>query len=229
VLKPRHSARSLRRSLGALEISYGAVERALAVAHNVPDAVRQAGFRSMLSNLQKLGALGAQARVGRGAALKYTPTELHRLVLTLEFCELGIPPAMAVSLVNTYWESKLKAIIGAAERGVVHEEPPGNDVIIHLGGVSLRTGSLRGEQFPGVPNLNQCKFSELPSYIKQWMAMKPSDPVPPRALVVNLSARLRTFHSALADAYMDELRAERRATLSGERPRPRAPKARKHK
>jgi hypothetical protein len=211
------------------EISYGAVERALAVAHNVPDAVRQAGFRSMLSNLQKLGALGAQARVGRGAALKYTPTELHRLVLTLEFCELGIPPATAVSLVNTYWESKLKAIIGAAERGVVHEEPPGNDVIIHLGGVSLRTGSLRGEQFPGVPNLNQCKFSELPSYIKQWMAMKPSDPVPPRALVVNLSARLRTFHSALADAYMDELRAERRATLAGEQPRPKAPKARKHK
>jgi hypothetical protein len=211
------------------EIPYGAVERALAVAHNVPDAVRQAGFRSMLSNLQKLGALGAQARVGRGAALKYTPTELHRLVLTLEFCELGIPPATAVSLVNTYWESKLKAIIGAAERGVVHEEPPGNDVIIHLGGVSLRTGSLRGERFPGVPNINQCKFSELPSYIKQWMAMTPSDPVPPRALVVNLSARLRTFHSALADAYMDELRAERPATLPGEQPRPKARKARKHK
>jgi hypothetical protein len=211
------------------EISYGAVERALAAAHNVPDTVRQAGFRSMLSNLQKLGALGAQARVGRGAALKYTPTELHRLVLTLEFCELGIPPATAVSLVNTYFEAKLTAIIDKAERGVVHEEPPGNDVIIHLGGVSLRTGSLRGERFPGVPNINHCKLSELPRYITQWMAMTPNDRVPPRALVVNLSARLRTFHSALADANMDELLAERRATLSGQRPRPKARKARKHK
>jgi hypothetical protein len=211
------------------EISYGSVERALAVAHNVPDAVRQAGFRSMLSNLQKLGALGNQARVGRGAALKYTPTELHRLVLTLEFCELGIPPATAVSLVKTYWESKLKAIISAAETGIMHEEPPGNDVIIHLGGVSLRTASLRGERLPGVPNINRCKLSELPRYIAQWMAMTPNDPVAPRALVVNLSARLRIFHSALADAYRDELRAERRATLAGKKPRPRARKARKHK
>jgi hypothetical protein len=211
------------------EISYGSVERALAAAHNVPDAVRQAGFRSMLSNLQKLGALGARARVGRGAALKYTPTELHRLVLTLEFCELGIPPATAVSLVNTYWESKLEAIISAAERGIVHEEPPGNDVIIHLGGVSLRTDSLRGERFPGVPNINRCKLSELPRYIGQWMAMTPNHRVAPRALVVNLSARLRAFHTALADAYMDELRVERQATLAGKQPRPKARKARKHK
>jgi hypothetical protein len=211
------------------EISYGAVEQALAVAHNVPDAVRQAGFRSMLSNLQKLGALGAQARVGRGAALKYTPIELHRLVLALEFCELGMPPATAVSLVNTYWESKLKAIIGTAEKGVMHEDPPSNDIIIHLGGVSLRTGNLRDELFPGVPNINRCKLSELPRYITEWMAMTPNDRVPPRALVVNLSARLRAFHCALADANTDELRAERRATLAGKQPRPKARKARKHK
>jgi hypothetical protein len=212
-----------------VEISYGAVERALAVTHRISDAVRQAGFRSMLSNLQKLGALGAQARVGRGAALKYGPTELHRLILTLEFCELGIPPATAVSLVNTYWEPKLKAIIGAAESAIMHDEPPRNDIIIHLGGVSLRTGSLRGEEFPGVPNINRCKLSELPRYIKQWMAMAPHDPVPPRALVVNLSARLRTFYSALNDAYMAELLDERRATLADEQPQPKARKARKHK
>ena len=199
-----------------VEISYGAVERALAVSYRIPDDVRQAGFRSMLSNLQKLGALGAQARVGRGAALKYGPTELHRLILTLEFCELGIPPATAVSLVDTYWDSKLKAIMGAAEWGILHEEPPGNDVIIHLGGVSLRTGSLRGEEFPGVPNINRCKLSGLPDTIKRWMAMNRDDLVPPRALIVNLSARLRDFHTALADAHMDELRAERRAALAGE-------------
>jgi hypothetical protein len=208
------------------EVPYGAVERALAVTHNIPDAVRQAGFRSMLSNLQKLGALGAQARVGRGAALKYTLIELHRLVLTLEFCELGIPPATAVSLVDTYWEPKLKAIIDTAEGTVAHEEPPGNDIIIHLGGVALRTGSLRGEQFPGVPNINRCKLSELPRYIEKWMAMASTDPVPPRALIVNLSARLRSFHSALSDAYMDELHAERRAALAVEQPQPRPRKAR---
>jgi hypothetical protein len=211
------------------EFSYGAVERALAVIYRISDDVRQAGFRSMLSNLQKLGALGAQARVGRGAVLRYGPTELHRLILTLEFCELGIPPATAVSLINTYWEPKLKAIMGTAERAIVHGEPPSNDLIIHLGGVSLRTGSLRDEEFPGVPNINRCKLSELPDTIKRWMAMNQDDLVPPRALIVNLSARLRDFHTALANANMDELLAERRAALAGEQPLPKAGKARKHK
>ena len=163
-----------------------------------------------------------------GAALKYTSTELHRLILTLEFCELGIPPATAVSLVNTSW-NKLKAIMGTAERAIVHDESPSNDIIIHLGGVSLRTGSLRDEEFPGVPNINRCKLSELPDSIKRWMAMNQDDRVPPRALVVNLSARLRAFHTALADAHMDEVGAERRATLAGEQPLPKAGKARKHK
>jgi hypothetical protein len=205
------------------QASYGTVERALANAHGISDAIRQAGFRSMLSNLQKLGALGAQARVGRGTALKYGPTELHRLVLTLEFCELGIPPATAVALVDTYWKQKLKDIIAAAERTVMHEEPPDNDVIIHLGGISLRTGPLKGERFPGVPNINRCRLSELPRYIKFWMAMTPDDQVPPRALVMNLSARLRSFHRALAASHMDELLAERRDTTATEPPRPKAP------
>jgi hypothetical protein len=209
------------------EISYGAVERAFAATHDISDTVRQAGFRSMLSNLQKLGALGAQARVGRGAALKYGPTELHRLLLTLEFCELGIPPATAVALVETYWESKLNAICRDAERNnpaVRGGEPidPANDIVVHLGGISLRTGLLRGERFPGVPNINRCKLSQLPYYIEQWMRMTPDDPVPPRALVVNLSARLRSFHCALADAHMDELRAEHRAALATEKVQPQA-------
>jgi hypothetical protein len=42
-----------------------------------------------------------------------------------------------------------------------------------------------------------------------WMTMKPDDPLglPPRALVTNLSMRLRAFHAALADLYLDEQRA----------------------
>ena len=209
------------------ETSYGPIERALAITHGISDAVRQAGFRSMLSNLQKLGALGAQARVGRGAALKYGPTELHRLILTLEFCELGIPPATAVALVDTYWEPQLKKIIADANRVVERDEPPSNDVIIHLGGVSLRTGPLKGERFPGVPNINRCTLSELPKYIAQWMAMAADDPVPPRALVVNLSARLRAFHAAFAKAFLEEALAERREAAAEERKPPaRKPKGR---
>jgi len=182
-----------------VDFSYGEVERALAATHGIRDAVRQTGFRSMLSNLQKLGALGAQARVGRGA----------------------------VGLVDRYWESKLKAICRDAERNnpaIRGGQPPepDDDIVVHLGGVSLRTGLLRGEQFPGVPNINRCKLSELPYYIEQWMRMTPDDPVPPRALVVNLSARLRGFHRALADAHMNELHAEHRAALATEQVQPKA-------
>jgi hypothetical protein len=210
-----------------VDFPYRQVEKALATTHGISDAVRQAGFRSMLSNLQKLGALGAKARVGRGAALRYGPTELHRLVLTLEFCELGIPPATAVGLVNRYWESKLKAICRDAERNNPairggEAIDPADDIVVHLGGIRLRTGLLRGERFPAVPNINRCKLSELPRYIEQWMMMTPDDPAPPRALVVNFSARLRSFHRALADAHMDELRAEHRAALATEQMRPKA-------
>lgn len=206
------------------ETSYGPIERALATTHGISDAVRQAGFRSMLSNLQKLGALGARARVGRGAALKYGPTELHRLILTLEFCELGIPPATAVALVDTYWQPKLKEIIADAERVVGRKEPSSNDVIIHLGGVSLRTGPLKGERFPGVPNINRCKLSELPKYIAQWMAMTPNDPVPPRALVLNLSARLRAFHAEFAKSYLDDALNEAADARGGKQTKKRAQK-----
>ena len=70
----------------------------------------------MLNNLQKLGVLGEAARVGRGAPLAYTPVELHRLLVAIELCELGVPPATTVALIASYWESKLKAICSDAER-----------------------------------------------------------------------------------------------------------------
>jgi hypothetical protein len=201
-----------------LQLPYRAIERALARTHGVPDSVREAGFRSMLSNLQKLGILGEDARVGRGAALGYTPDMMHRLVLGLELCELGIPPATAVALITAYWESRLKKICRDAMQNfpaVRGGQPsdPDDDTILHLGGVALRTGTLKGARSPTIPNINQCQLRDLPMRIRLWMMMRPDDPVPPRALVLNLSARLSAFHDALAHTYMDELAAEGRAAI----------------
>jgi hypothetical protein len=210
--------------LPELKFSYGVVERALAIAYGVPEAVRPAGFRSMVANLQKLGALGDQARRGRGVALSYTPTEFNRLILALEFCELGVPPATAVSLIERHWKAELEPIVHAAGIGFAYEVPRGKDVILGLIGVGFRTGSLRGEKSPVVSNIEQCSLDDLPAAMNRWMKGKPNDPAPPRALVVNLSARLRAFHGALADTYMDELAAERRATLAGDEPLPKARK-----
>ena len=116
---PRNTVEPAARvKLPDLKFPYGVVERALAVAYNIPDAVRPAGFRSMLANLQKMGSLGLQARVGRGAALTYTPVEMHRLVLALELSEFGLPPATVVGLLDTYWDSTLWPIIYAAARPI---------------------------------------------------------------------------------------------------------------
>jgi hypothetical protein len=186
------------------------VERALAVAYDIPQALRPAGFRSMVANLQKLGALGPQARVGRGRTLTYTPLELHRFLLALELSEFGLAPATAVSIIETYWETKLEPIVDAALTRLMHGEPGGGDVILCLRGVTLRTASLRGEA-PGVPNIDQCSLDQLPIAMATWMTATANDPAPPRALVVNLSARLRAFHTALADANLDDALAERSA------------------
>jgi hypothetical protein len=206
--------------LPPLTFSYGVVEKALAVAHGISETVRPAGFRSMVSNLQKHGVLGPHSRVGRGATLVYGPVEMHRLVLALELCELGVPPATAAGLLDRYWESTLRAITFAAARSIgrVPEEPIGNDTILYLGGVGFRTGLLRGEKSPVVPIIGQCVLDELPVAMTQWMMVTPSEPAPPRGLVVNLSARLRAFHSALGAANLDDALAERRAALAGDEP-----------
>jgi hypothetical protein len=122
--------------------------------------------------------------------------------------------ATAVALITAYWDSKLKAICTAAGRNmpaVRGSKPidPADDVILYLGGVALRTGSLKGTRSPTIPNINHCPLSKLPNHITQWMKVGDDQvpmALPPRALVVNLSARLRAFHDALSSTYMEELR-----------------------
>ena len=196
-----------------LKFSYGVVEKALAVAYGISDERRPVGFRGMISNLQKHGVLGPQSRVGRGAHLVYTPLEMHRLVLALEFSEFGLPPATVVGLLETYWESILWPIIYAAARpiGLLPEEPEGKDTVLFLGGGGLRTDSLRGAAGPIVPVIDRCSLDELPVAMPRWMTTTPNA----RGLIVNLSARLRAFHTALGDANLDDALAERAAALAG--------------
>jgi hypothetical protein len=180
--------------LPPLEFPYGVIERTLAAAYGIPDVRRAVGFRGMLSNLQKLGVLGPQSRVGRGAPLTYTPNEFERLVLTMEFCEFGLPPAAAVGLVGRYWDGTLKAIVFAAGDSLALADPPprGKDTILYVGGLALRTSSLRGEKPPIAPVIEHCTLDDLPDAMKRWMQT-----TPPRGLIVNLSERLRAFHGTL--------------------------------
>jgi hypothetical protein len=193
--------------LKMFECGYGAVEAALVQAYRIP-AKAQGAFRGRLGALQKQGLFGVKSMPGKGVALRYGPDQFHRLVFACELLEFGISPAMVLRLVESLWERRLRKIFKDAEHAVMkHEDAGPDDVILHMGGVHLMVDGWSD----AVPNVNSCPLSKLPDHMAMWMSMRPDDPsgLPPRALVTNLSMRLRAFHAALSASYMDELRAER--------------------
>jgi hypothetical protein len=186
---------------------FGAVEAALVQTYRIP-AKAVGAFRSRLGALQKQGLFGAKHMPGKGVALGYGPDQFWRLIFVCELFEFGIAPAVVLRLVKSLWERRLRKIFMDAEDAVVkHEDAGPDDIIMHLGGAHLMLDGWSD----AVPNVNSCPLSKLSDNMLMWMSMRPDDPsgLPPRALVTNLSMRLRAFHTALGPAYMDELRAER--------------------
>ncbi len=173
--------------------SYRHVEAALVQTYRVP-AHAVGAFRGRLGNLQKLGLFGPKNMPGRGAALVYGPDQLHRLVFACELFEFGIfSPATVMNLVQALWASRLKKIFDKAEDAAFRRDGPGpDDIVMHMGGVHLMTSSWSD----AIPNVNACVLSKLPGYVDAWMRM---DRLPARALIMNLSSRLRQFHITLAD------------------------------
>jgi hypothetical protein len=189
------------------ECGYGAVEAALLQAYRVP-AKAAGAFRGRLGALQKQGIFGVRNQPGKGVALRYGPDQFHRLVFACEMLEFGVAPSVVLSLVESLWDRRLRKIFRDAEDIVVrHEDAGADDVILHIGGAHLMGDGWSN----AVPNINACPLGKLPDHMAMWMSMRPDDPsgLPPRALVTNLSMRLRAFHTALGISYMDELRAER--------------------
>jgi len=185
-----------------------ATEAALVQTYRIP-AKAVGAFRSRLGALQKAGLFGSKNRPGKGVALRYGPDQFHRLIFVCELFEFGIAPSVVLSLVKSLWGPRLRDIFKDAEDAVMkHQDVAGpDDVILHMGGVHLMVDGFSD----AVPNVNSCTLSELSNNMSMWMAIKPDDSsrLPPRALVTNLSMRLRAFHIALGGSYMDELRAER--------------------
>jgi hypothetical protein len=187
---------------------FGAVEAALMQAYRIP-AKAEGAFRGRLGALQKQGLFGVRNQPGKGVALRYGPDQFHRLVFACEMFEFGVAPSVVLSLVKSLWERRLRRIFSAAETAVMKcQDAAGpDDIILHLGGAHLMVDGFSD----AVPNVNSCTLSKLPDHMAMWMSMRPDDPsgLPPRALVTNLSMRLRAFHTALGVSYMAELRAER--------------------
>jgi hypothetical protein len=186
--------------------SFSVVLGGLVRTYNIPPKALGA-FRGRLGHLQRRGLFGGRHMPGRGVALTYKPDQLHRLIFACEALEFGFSPALILDLVRSLWVRKephvgLNEIFAKAEAAAtIHPGPNGentaHDIVLHFGGVSLLTDAWSN----AVPNVNFCELHHLPNHMAMWMRMVPDDPagLPPRALVTNLSMRLRAFHRALVN------------------------------
>jgi hypothetical protein len=175
------------------EVSFRPVEAALVRTYGV--GARDLGrFRSRLTFLQKGGLLGVSP--GKGKALRYTPDLVHRMLFAMEVAELGVSPAGILGTVADLWESRIRRIFEQAE--TARRAPSGpDDIVMMLGGISLTVGAWTSTA-RALPNVNGFPLHRLAGTLDLLMRY---DKPPPRAVVVNLSARLRTFHAALAEAH----------------------------
>lgn len=188
----------------AFETRYGPIEDALMAIHRIPGELRSA-FRARLAALQREGLLGAKNQVGRGHKLVYGPDELHRLVFASELLEFGVGRSTILSVVEKWWKSRLEKIFADAETAAMGE-PGAHDVVLHLAGARLLADALCDT----VPNVDSCRLGKLPALMSKWLAPDDAVQMPPRTMIVNLTARLRVFHNTFTDAYMADLLAERR-------------------
>jgi hypothetical protein len=172
------------------------------------DDVRRQAFRARINYFQRAKVLGEGVAVGKGKKNDYSLVQIERWFACLELTELGLSPTTVGELIKTCWDL-FEPIIRAAQGSVVNE-PGAGDVVLCLGGVHVMSGNWAPQSgFPGVPSIQGCTLGRLPDRVMAWMRMTASDRAAPRLLIVNLSERLRQFHTALGDAYTEELIAER--------------------
>jgi hypothetical protein len=182
--------------LAWLRFSFASLEAAFIRTYGIAPA-DQARFRARLTFLQRGGLFGARNRPGKGTRLGYDIDMMRRVLFCVELAELGIAPSEQLKLVAELWDKRICEIFNEAETANRHG---GDDIVLLMTGVSLMVEAAWGG---AVPNINSTTLSKLPA--KMALAMRPrskDDPLLPRLLAVNLSARLRRFHDALADVHL---------------------------
>lgn len=172
--------------------TYAVIERALAATYDVAQKDVPA-LRSRLGALQRGGLFGA-ARPGKGRKLAYGPDQFHRLVFALELTAFGIAPSLILELVESFWDSKLHSIFSAAESAITRPTAGGDIALVLIGGDQM----FRTRSSAAALRVTYAPLRDMPQCIT--MAMR-DDPLPARAVILNLTRRLSRFHTALTDAH----------------------------
>ena len=191
---------------------YRDVEVALVAAYRVPKTAAGA-FRAKLTDAQKAGLLGATNRPGKGAAISYGPDEFHRLVFACEMFEFGIAPAIVLRLVDARWGQLRQMFRDAEKPAGKTADPTPDDIVMYIGGAQMMIDAWS----KAVPNVKWCPLHELSARMLGWMTRPLTDSTFPRALISNLSMRLRAFHAEFGKAFLE---GELEAAAAARKPPP---------
>jgi hypothetical protein len=190
------------------------VEHALLAAFGIPQE-EQERLRTRYRWFQRRGLLGPENAVGHGGRVVYGPTEIGRLILAFELAQMDVPRELILRCADELWP-KLQPAFDLAGSGILHHPPGDADVILLLAGMATITH--------GVSELPTVRYTKLGELQKGLGPILTGDQ--PRLIALNLSARLRVFHSALADVHLLPRRpaearkagkAKRRARAAAER------------
>jgi hypothetical protein len=168
-------------------VSFATVEKALLKMHDVKPQHEEA-WRSRINFLRREGVLGE--RPGSGRRIGYhTITNFLKLLLALELAQAAVAPRVALSLIATSWDDRLHGVFQQANEALVRGT---SDVVLLLAGITQMV--QRDGAIPVIEATTADKLDVLRTMLNDKL-------VPSRALVINLTARLRRFHDALVEIY----------------------------
>jgi hypothetical protein len=169
-------------------VSFATVEKALLKMHDVEPQHEEA-WRSRINFLRREGVLGE--RPGSGRRIGYhTTVHLPKLLLALELAQAAVAPQVALSLIATSWDNRLHPIFENANKTL--DRGGSADVLLLLAGITQmieRDGAI-----PVIATTTADRLDVLQTLLSDKA-------VPGRALVINITARLRRFHAELVEIY----------------------------
>jgi predicted metal-dependent hydrolase len=180
---------------------YRSVEAALAELFRAKTDHQRRTFRARINHLQRLAVI--ELAPGKGRTAQYELEHIWRWLFCLELAEIGVAPATASALVQSYWKRALAKIFRDAQRAI---ETGKEDVFLWLCGSTLMSSAWNpaSDRFAGVPHIGSIGASDFKGvlkFLKDGVSpLKLKDGLPPRVCVVNLTARLRVLNASLATA-----------------------------
>ena len=169
-------------------VSFATVEKALLRMHAVKPQHEDA-WRSRINFLRREGVLGE--RPGSGRRIGYhTADQLPKLLLALELAQAAVAPQVALSLIATSWDNRLHPIFENANKTL--DRGGSADVLLLLAGITQMVE--RDGAIPVIATTTADRLDVLQTLLSDKA-------VPGRALVINITARLRRFHAELIKIY----------------------------